>query len=129
MIKILHIEDNSGEARQVEYVLSDFGAHEIEWVRADRLAKAFQCLSHESFDLILCDLTLPDCMGLKTFYRVKAKAPDTPIVVFSGLDYEEIALEALREGAYAYLIKGRVSAEDLMRVIRSATNNSLEMAG
>jgi signal transduction histidine kinase len=57
-------------------------------------------------DVILLDLGLPDCQGLDTFLAFKESCPDTPIVILTGLDNEDVAAKAVHEGAQDYLVKG-----------------------
>jgi two-component system cell cycle sensor histidine kinase/response regulator CckA len=71
-------------------------------------------------DIVLLDLGLPDSQGIETFSRAHREAPKEPIVVISGLDDEGVALEAVRQGAQDYLVKGRLEGRLLARVIRYA---------
>ena len=118
--KVLVIEDNSGDARLIREMLAEAKriAFNIECV--DRLSEGVQCLAEKAFDVILLDLSLPDGQGLNTFDRVHAQAPEVPIVVLTGVDDEEIAVQAVREGAEDYVAKGKVNSELLVRVIRYA---------
>src|SRR5204862_1143637 len=77
-------------------------------------------LAHSGVDVVLLDLGLPDSQGLDTFVRARRGAPNEPIVVISGLDDEQLALEAVRSGAQDYLVKGRIEGQLLARVLRYA---------
>ncbi|MCB9508042.1 MAG: response regulator [Myxococcales bacterium] len=57
------------------------------------------------FDLVLCDLLMPDASGLKLVEHLSAAAPQTAVVVVTGVDEPRVADEALRLGAYGYLVK------------------------
>ncbi len=123
-IRVLLIEDNPGDARYMREMLVVELANpvaprfETEWV--EQLSTALERLSKGGVDVILCDLTLPDSQGLDTFTAVHAQAPQVPIVVLSGLDDEEIAVQTVREGAQDYLVKGDVDTNLLVRSIRYA---------
>ncbi len=118
-ITILLVEDNPGDARLVEILLSDASSSAgFDIVHAERLGEALQRLSEQVFDVILLDLSLPDSSDLETVSRTRAAAPRTPIVVLSGQDDEETALRALQRGAQDYLLKGRGSGDTIARVIR-----------
>jgi DNA-binding NarL/FixJ family response regulator len=54
----------------------------------------------------LLDLGLPDSQGLNTFIKFKAHFPDIPVIIFTGIDDEQLAARAVQEGAQDYLIKG-----------------------
>ena len=125
-IKILLIEDNPGDARLIREALSTAGeATEVQC--ADRLAKGLELLEHDRFDAVLLDLSLPDSRGLSTFEQLHRRAPSVPIVVLTGLDDEELALRAVREGAQDYLVKGAVKSSTILRIIRFAIERNRVM--
>jgi diguanylate cyclase (GGDEF)-like protein len=119
--RVLLVEDNPGDARLVEILLSEtdsFGSFEI--TPAGRLDEALELLDGSAFEVVLLDLSLPDSSGLKTVNRVRTAAEQLPIVVLSGRDDEETALRALQSGAEDYLVKGRGDGELMARAIRYA---------
>jgi sigma-B regulation protein RsbU (phosphoserine phosphatase) len=119
-IRILLVEDDTGDARLLREMLVDAGMMPSELVWSKRLEEALQCLSAEPFDVILLDLSLPDSQGLDTFTRVHAHSSDVAIVVLTGLDDEAVAISAMGGGAQDYLVKGYVDGQLLMRAIRYA---------
>jgi signal transduction histidine kinase len=119
-IKVLLIEDNRGDARLIQEMLKEAATTRFELTHVDRLATGLQQLDDESFDLVLLDLGLPDSHGLDTFTKTQTQAPDVPIVLLTGLDDEAFALEAVREGAQDYLVKGHVDSHLLTRAVRFA---------
>lgn len=56
-------------------------------------------------DVVLCDLSMPGLGGLEVLAEVKRRSPLTPFVVFSGTSDIAQAVEALRQGAWDYLLK------------------------
>ncbi|MCI5066263.1 response regulator [bacterium] len=70
------------------------------------LQEALDALERGCFDLVLLDLTLPDSRGVMSVQRVLEQDPLLPVVVLSGVDDEELALQSLHEGAQDYLVKG-----------------------
>ncbi len=119
-IKILLIEDNLGYVRLVQKMLtvSSQGEYQIEC--ADRLSTGLEYLVREEIDVVILDLGLPDSQGLDTLGEVRAQAPAVPIVVVTGIDDEVLAVQALRQGAQDYLVKGDIDRKTLRRVIRYA---------
>ena len=119
-MKLLLVEDSSLDARLLRETLKDAppGAFKLE--HATRLDAALERLSRESFDLVLLDLGLPDSQGPESVVRMHVACPALPIIVLTGLDDPQIALEAVRAGAQDYLVKGRFDAELLIRTIRYA---------
>jgi len=119
-INVLLIEDNPGDARLIKEILSDTEEilFKIEWVNC--LSKGLQRLVKGNIKLILLNLSLPDSRGLETIRCVHAQAPEIPIVVMTGLNDKNLAMEALREGAQDYLIKDQVDSQLLERCMRYA---------
>ncbi|MBF0294816.1 MAG: cyclic nucleotide-binding domain-containing protein [Magnetococcales bacterium] len=78
-------------------------------------------LAGDKYDLILLDLNLADSKGYQeTFLRIRDLAIDTPIIVFTAMDDDRQALQAVEEGAQDYLVKGQVDQRHFMRAIRHA---------
>jgi CheY-like chemotaxis protein len=71
-ITILLVEDNPGDARLVEILLSEVDPPAgFDIVHAERLGEALRRLDDQAFDVILLDLSLPDCNGLETVSRTR----------------------------------------------------------
>src|SRR2546421_11595647 len=110
-ITVLLVEDNPGDARLILELLGEVQAQAFDLERVDRLDDALARLAHSGVDVVLLDLGLPDSQGLDTFVRARRGAPNEPIVVISGLDGEQLALEAGRPGAPASLGEGGLGGE------------------
>ncbi len=119
-LKVLLVEDNAADARLVTELLKDVAPAFVELTHAGRLRQALDYLSHEGFNAVLLDLSLPDSSGLATFLEAHARRPGTPIVVLTGLQDADIAERAVREGAQDYLVKGQVDGPLLLQSIRFA---------
>ncbi len=125
-IKILLIEDNPGDARLIRDGLSMGGdGSGVQWT--DHLAKGLEMLELGQFDAVLLDLSLPDSQGLLTFEKLHRHAPRLPVVVLTGLDDEEVALQAVRAGAQDYLVKGAAKSSAILRVVRFAVERNRVM--
>lgn len=118
-LKVLLVEDNPGDVRLIRELLAEErGAFELE--SADRLSKGLDRLAASEVKVVLLDLGLPDSQGLETFLELHRRAPDAPTIVLTGLDDQDLALSAVREGAQDYLVKGQVDGAILARAIRYA---------
>jgi len=117
---VLLIEDNPGDARLLVEMLKDERPHETVLTHAESMSEAEKHLAARSFDIILLDPGLPDARGLDAVRRAHAAAPHTPLVVLTGLDDESLAVQALKEGAQDYLIKGESETRALLRALRYA---------
>lgn len=119
-ISMLLVEDNPGDARLLREMLNDAGGDKVEMTHARTLTEACELLDGQDFDVIVLDLGLPESRGLDTFQRVCQRYEDTPIVVLSGLDDEEVAIQAVQDGAQDYLVKKQISGSSLLRSLRYA---------
>ncbi|MEA1895588.1 MAG: PAS domain S-box protein [Euryarchaeota archaeon] len=121
-INVLLIEDNPGDARLIVEMLSDSGVNgtHFDVESACRLSDGLTRIQKGGIDAILLDLGLPDSAGIGTFEKVYKQAPEVPVVMLTGLDDAELALEGVRMGAQDYLVKGRVDGDLLARTLRYA---------
>lgn len=119
-MQLLLVEDNRADAVMLQELLTEDSAVSVRLTVARRLTEAIERLEAENFDIILLDLSLPDTQGLDTLLQVQERAPSLPIVVMTGTDSEELAVEAVRQGAQDYLVKGQVDGQQLMRAMRYA---------
>jgi len=120
LIKVLLIEDNPGDARLIREVLSDAHNLNFELIWVDQLETGIEMITKEVFNVVLLDLSLPDSHGMETIIAFREQAPAIPIVVLTGLDDEEVAINAVQHGAQDYLIKGQVNSSVIMRSMRYA---------
>ncbi len=88
---------------------------------AQSLEASINLLTNDkNFEVILLDLSLTDSHGLETLQKIQVYSNKIPIVVLTGLEDENIAIQALQLGAQEYLIKGKPSDDSLYRCIRYA---------
>jgi len=119
-ISVLLIEDNEGDAYLVSESLANSQPPRFKITHRDRLSSGLTCLSNESFDLVLVDLSLPDSDGFETFRRVRECSPSIPIVVLTGHDDLDLAIKTAREGGQDYLLKQFTGGELLKRLMCQA---------
>jgi signal transduction histidine kinase len=119
-IQVLLIEDNPGDARLLQEMLKDSDSLRCEVTLCPTLADASNHLATATVHIVLLDLGLPDATGLDAVRKVHAVADGTALIVLTGLDDENMATQALTEGAQDYLIKGKIGTHGLLRAIRYA---------
>jgi diguanylate cyclase (GGDEF)-like protein/PAS domain S-box-containing protein len=117
---VLLIEDNPGDARLIREMFNEQDSKDVELNHVECMGDAEKYLADHAVDIILADLGLPDTQGLEAVRRTHAAAPHVPLVVLSGQDDESTALQALKEGAQDYLIKGQIEPRELLRALRYA---------
>jgi len=119
-IHILLVEDNPGDARLIQEMLTEGSADQVTIDHVATLAEAIQCAEENEYDCILLDLSLPDSHGIDTVMKMEAEDPNTPIVVLTGNVDDELGVEAVQSGAQDYLPKSDVDSRLLVRSIRYA---------
>lgn len=119
-ICLLLVEDNPDDAELILEFLSELHGLRVQVDSAERLSHALELLAVKRYDIALLDLSLPDARGLDALARFRREYPAMPVLILTGLSDEEMAAEAARSGAHAYLVKGRVDPELLGRMIRYA---------
>lgn len=119
-IRVLLIEDNLSDYLLLRDALDSDRLSHFVLTHAEKLVDGLEFLETETFEIVLADLELPDSSGMETFSHLHHKAPNLPIVVFSGNDDEEQAIQAVRFGAQDYLVKSQMGFEMASRTIRYA---------
>lgn len=87
--------------------------------------EALQLLSRTSFDLVLTDIRMEDLSGLDLLASIRDRFPDTVVILLTGYASVESAVQALRNGAYDYLIKP-VSIDAVRASIREGLAKRME---
>jgi two-component system sensor histidine kinase/response regulator len=123
--KVLLVEDNQAEADLIEELLLETNVSRAEPQRlsvssTDRLSKAQELLVSKHFDVILLDLSLPDSQDLNTIVKIQEYSLNTPIVVLTARNDEELAVQSIQAGAQDYLVKRKIDSEVLIRSLRYA---------
>jgi two-component system response regulator AtoC len=93
---------------------------------ASTAAEALAELARQRPDVVILDIHLPDATGLDTFHRIRAIDARIPVVLITGHGTTELAIEAIKEGAYEYLLKP-LELSELRAVIDRALQSSLLM--
>lgn len=118
------MEDDASDANLLRQLLKQVAnsTFDVIWVKS--LAEAQNQLKAESPDIVLLDLTLPDSSGLQTVQAGRAAAGMLPLIVLTGHDDADFALQTLEAGVQDYLIKGAFEADDLVHAIRYAMSRA-----
>ncbi|MFN6531195.1 ATP-binding protein [Nostoc sp. ChiSLP03a] len=139
-IHILLVEDSASDAYLLRRIFLNSDQEQWQMLHVEQLSEAIEASRENStsnldnsqiesrkqrrFDLVLLDLSLPDSIGLDTLKEFMAAVPDIPVVVLTGVDDEDLALQALAEGAQDYLVKDKITIQWLVRAIRYAIERS-----
>lgn len=119
-LRILLVEDDEDYAQLLSFRLKSQQNPSFIVTCVRTLEEGLECLKKESIEGVLLDLSLPDSRGLDTFVRFYHEAPTVPIVVLSNYESDQLALEAVKNGAQDYLVKAHVDDRIITRVMRYA---------
>lgn len=99
---LLVVDDEANIRRVLEISLGDVGYRVLT---AGTLAEASERLASERVDLLLTDLQLPDGSGLDLLAEVKANRAELPVILITAFGTVESAVQAIRAGAFDYVMK------------------------
>jgi two-component system, cell cycle response regulator len=116
-LKILLIEDTPADADLIVEILSEVDTVDYRLQHVSSLKSAIALLEENSFDVALLDLSLPDSQGLESIIQIRQATQTTPTIVLTATNDRDLAIQALREGAQDYLVKGKLEGELLVRSI------------
>ena len=119
--RILIVEDDE---KFVRILSKQLEKNNYKVTHCGNLSNFIETFVKEQFDLVLLDLGLPDSTGFKTYNKVSEIVSDTPVVILTGLDDEEVAVGAVKKGAQDYLVKGEVDNRTLLRSLDYAVERS-----
>lgn len=117
--KALVIDDESFTLDLFEFQLKSQG---FEVTTASSGTAGIELLEKRDFDVIMTDLNMPDLNGIEMVRRSRAIRPLTEIIVVTGDDSSERAVEAIREGAFDYILKP-VDFDKLFTAVRNAVES------
>jgi signal transduction histidine kinase len=117
-LNVLLIEDNQGDARYVQILLSDTDWFECQVVNKISLAEGLAALDEHAYDVVLLDLTLPDSRGFETLEKFMQYRPNENVIVMTGISDKLMGLKAVQAGAQDYLIKGNFDSDMLAKTLR-----------
>jgi len=104
-LRILLIEDSEDDANLVLREIQR-GGYQIEWERVETAEAMESALTHQTWDLIICDFSLPHFSAPHALALLKKTNIDLPFIIVSGTIGEESAVNALKAGAHDFIIKG-----------------------
>jgi response regulator RpfG family c-di-GMP phosphodiesterase len=112
--KVLVVDDEE----VIREILADFLTMEGFYVRtAEDGSGALVELSRDRFDLVLSDLKMPNMGGLELLGAIRKHTPHVVTIIMTGFGTVETAIEAMKQGAYDYVLKP-FKVEEVVHTIR-----------
>ena len=100
--KVLVVDDEEAIREVVTTLLEAQGYHCVACGNGRIALDAFR---NDTFDLVLSDIVMPEMDGLKLLSELRMDDPDVPVIMVTAMHDIAIALEAIRAGAYDYILK------------------------
>jgi signal transduction histidine kinase len=118
-LRLLLLEDDPVDAELVSATLSEAGLV-CTIHRVDTRGEFLTALKTEGFDLILADYSIPGFDGMTALSLARQHAPEIPFLFVSGTIGEELAIDAMHQGATDYVLKQRLGrlVPSVQRAIR-----------
>ena len=96
---------------------------------SERGKQALNLLAHQDYDLLICDLRLPDVDGLKILEACKKRSPDTFVIFITAFGTIESAVEAMRLKAFDYITKPFKKEQILVTVDKALKWRQTQLEG
>lgn len=114
---VLLIDDEKSIRESFRHFLED---HDYQVLEAENGRVGLKLFMEADPALVLVDLRMPEVDGLEVLANIRERSPDTPVIVVSGAGQIHDAVEALRLGAWDYLVKPVVDLSVLLHAIKKA---------
>ncbi|MBL0714034.1 MAG: sigma-54-dependent Fis family transcriptional regulator [Desulfosarcina sp.] len=114
---ILVVDDDVGLLTSIHAVLVGAGFPEPALLSQGR--KTLETIEQGNFRLVLLDLMMPDADGMELLRAIKSHRPHLECIVFTAVDDVETAIQAVRFGAYDYLVKGQNNEKLVITINRA----------
>jgi signal transduction histidine kinase len=118
MLKLLVVEDNEVDREAVRRLV---GNH-FQLTEARTAAEGERLCGDTGPDCVLLDYRLPDADGLELLRLILDR--EVAVIVLTGQGSEDVAVSAMKIGAYDYLVKGRLDRQTLTKAIEHAVERS-----
>ncbi|MBX3398146.1 MAG: sigma-54-dependent Fis family transcriptional regulator [Gemmataceae bacterium] len=123
MASVLLIDDEPAIAHAFRRAFRD---QPIALTVATTAAEAMAALAGARPDVVVMDVHLPDATGLETFRRARQLDARTPIILITGHGTTDLAIEAMKEGAFEFLLKP-LELKEVRELIDRAVRSSQQM--
>ncbi|TSA29548.1 MAG: PAS domain S-box protein [Bacteroidetes bacterium] len=107
-IRVLFVEDLPEDADLAEIELRK-GGIDLTSTRVDTEEKLLKALQDFSTDLVLCDYSMPRFTGMEALKIIQKHDPNIPVIMFTGSQNEEVAVECMKAGATDYILKDNIT--------------------
>jgi len=102
MNTILIVDDERNYLLVLEALLSE---EDYQVITAEGARRGLECLEENDLDVVITDMKMPEMDGMEFMERVRLRQPDLPVIMMTAFGSVEKAVEAMRKGAFDYILK------------------------
>ena len=122
-MKILVVDDEHVALTSIRRLLKRRGIYDVQI--CDNGAEAVQRLRTEAFDIVLLDILMPQMDGIQVIEAVRPFRPDVEFVVLTAVDDVSTAVQAIRLGAFDYIVKPADNERLFLSIMRAFERRGL----
>ncbi len=141
MAKILVIDDQRSIRNTLKDIL-EYESHAVDL--AEDGEQGLEQFKAEKYDVVLCDIKMPNMDGMEALDKLHEQNPDTPVIMISGHGNIDTAVEAIKKGAYDFIekpldlnrmlvtIRNAIEKKDLVtetKVLKRKVSKTYDMIG
>ncbi|MGQ1945973.1 sigma-54-dependent transcriptional regulator [Geofilum sp. OHC36d9] len=141
MSKILVVDDQKSIRNTLKEIL-EYEKNEV--ITAENGMEGLRFFEKEKFDVVLCDIKMPEMDGIEVLQKLMERDPETPVIMISGHGNIDTAVDAIKKGAYDFIekpldlnrllvtIRNAIERKDLVvetTVLRRKVSKTYEMIG
>jgi DNA-binding NtrC family response regulator len=120
-MKILVVDDEKSIGNTMKDILS-YEGHEV--LLAEKGKEALRMVAETPFDLLFCDIKMPEMDGVEVLEQLQQNYPELPVIMISGHGTIDVAVDCIRKGAYDFIEKPL----DLNRILIALRNGTEKTA-
>ena len=122
--RILIVDDDEAHRESLTLLLSDEG---YSVLNSDCGESALEVIEHASVDVVRCDLRMPGIDGFDLMPQIARRLPGVPIILMSAHGTQDLAVEAIKRGAYDYLSKPFQPSEIRLTLLKAHEREELRL--
>ena len=114
---ILVIEDYPPDVEIIRVYLEE-ASFKHKFFHTASFQEGINIIKENEIDIVLLDLSVKDSFGFNTVKNYVIEAPNTPMIVLTGMNNEVVGTQSVRAGAQDFLVKGDFTSKSLVKAIR-----------
>ena len=125
---VLIVDDSAMDRHLAGAIVQKMGDWQASF--AENGVEALAMMQHNKYDIVLTDMLMPEMDGLQLVTAIRSKYPMTPVILMTAHGSEDIAIQALNQGAASYVPKKGLARDlaDILEQILSASKSQLQDA-